>query len=635
MTCLTADHVVRSHGLTTILKDVSLAIDDGERVGLVGVNGSGKSTLAKVLAGLDAPEQGVVARRRGLHLRYLSQEPELDDAHTVFESVESALGPWRDARAEYESISERLQRGEGDALKLVEAQTACAAEIERLGGWEQAHRIDEILAHLGLRRPEQRVASLSGGERRRVALAQVLVASPDLAILDEPTNHLDADTIEWLEEYLRDTFRGALLVITHDRFFLDRVVTRILELDRGVAHAYEGAWSAYVAAKAERLAHEAKVESRRLNLLRREQEWLSRGPAARTTKQKARIQRAEALDGTVREARRREETVELAAGAAASGKRIVELEGVALERGGRTLLQGLDLVLGPGDRLGVIGPNGAGKTTLIRAMLGEDPPAAGRVTLAPSAKVAYFDQSREGLDPEKSVYDNLFEGSDRVYVAGRWMNLHGYLEDFLFESARQRQKVALLSGGERARLALARILRGESNLLVLDEPTNDLDVATLGVLEELLVSWPGCAVIVTHDRAFLDRVATSILAFEGEGKAVRYAGGWSDYRAQRAYAEAERARVAKAEVRAAPVARAPEPAKKKLTMSEQKELDALPDRVDAAEAEVQALEAKLADPALYASAGGEVPALMASMEQAKAAVEALLARWEALEARRG
>jgi ATP-binding cassette subfamily F protein uup len=634
MLCLTADHVVRSHGLTTVLKDVSLAIDDGERVGLVGVNGSGKSTLARVLAGLDAPEQGTVARRRDLHLRYLSQEPELDDAHTVYEAVESALGPWRDARARYDQLSEQLQRGEGDAHALVDAQTHCASEIERHGGWDQAHRVEEILAHLGLHRHDQSVTTLSGGERRRVALAQVLVAQPDLAILDEPTNHLDADTIEWLEEHLRNSYRGALLVITHDRFFLDRVVTRIIEIDRGVAFSYEGAWSAYISTKADRLAHEAKVESRRLNLLRREQEWLARGPAARTTKQKARINRAESLEGTVREARRREEAVTLAAGAASSGKRIVDLQGVTLTRGDRTLVKGLDLVLGPGERLGVIGPNGAGKTTLVRAILGEDPVAEGKVTLAPSIKVAYFDQSREGLDPEKSVYDNLFEGSDRVWVAGRHVNLHGYLEDFLFESARQRQKVALLSGGERARLALAKILRGESNLLVLDEPTNDLDVATLNVLEELLVAWPGCAVIVTHDRAFLDRVATSIVAFEAEGTAVRYAGGWSDYRAQRAYAEAERVKPVEAP-KVAEAAKPAEPAKKKLSFAESKELDALPGRLDVADAEVRALEARLADPTIYVGAGAEVPGLMASLEKAKSAAEALLTRWEQLESRRG
>jgi ABC transport system ATP-binding/permease protein len=634
MPCLTADHVVRSHGLTTVLKDVSLAIDDGERVGLVGVNGSGKSTLARVLAGLDAPEQGTVARRRDLHLRYLSQEPELDESHTVYEAVESALGAWRDARARYDQLSAQLQRGEGDAHALVDAQTHCASEIERLGGWEQGHRVEEILAHLGLHRHDQPVSTLSGGERRRVALAQVLVAQPDLAILDEPTNHLDADTIEWLEEHLRSSYRGALLVITHDRFFLDRVVTRIIEIDRGMAFAYEGAWSAYISTKADRLAHEAKVESRRLNLLRREQEWLSRGPAARTTKQKARIHRAESLDVTVREARRREESVTLAAGAASSGKRIVDLEGVTLARGDRTLVKGLDLVLGPGERLGVIGPNGAGKTTLVRALLGEDPVAAGKVTLAPSIKVAYFDQSREGLDPEKSVYDNLFEGSDRVWVAGRHVNLHGYLEDFLFENARQRQKVAMLSGGERARLALAKILRGESNLLVLDEPTNDLDVATLNVLEELLISWPGCAVIVTHDRAFLDRVATSILAFEGEGRAVRYAGGWSDYRAQRAYAEAERVKPAEV-AKPVEVAKPAEVAKKKLSFAESKELDALPGRIDAADAEVQSLEARLADPTIYVGTGAEVPGLMASLEKAKAAAEALLTRWEQLESRRG
>ena len=635
MPCLTADHLARAHGLTPILTDVSLSLDEGERVGLVGVNGSGKSTLARILAGLDLPDQGTLARRRDLHLMYLAQEPDLDDEMTVFDTVEAALGPWRTASSAYDGVSERLRRGDGDADALVAEQTHLASEIERLGGWEQSHRIDEILAHLGLRSPTQRVGTLSGGERRRVALARVLVASPGLAILDEPTNHLDADTIEWLEEHLRTVYRGALLLITHDRFFLDNVVTRILELDRGVVNSYEGAWSDYVEAKAERLAHEARVEARRLNVMRREQEWLARGPAARTTKQKARIQRAESLDDTIRAARRREETVALAAGAAATGKRILELEKLSFARDGRALLKDVDLILTPGERVGVIGPNGAGKTTMVRLILGEEAPDSGRAELGRNTRIAYFDQSRASLDPEKSVYDNLYEGSDKVLVAGRWMNLHGYLEDFLFESARQRQKVGLLSGGERARLALAKILRGESNLLILDEPTNDLDVTTLGVLEDLLAGWPGCAIIVTHDRAFLDHVATSILAFEGEGRVVRYAGGWTDYRAQRAYAVAQQAAAAKAEA-PKPVAVAPSsaPAKKKLTMAEQKELDALPERIDEAERTVKDLDARLADPSLYVRGGGDVAGLMASLETARAAVDALLARWEALEARR-
>ena len=632
--CLTADHIARAHGLTPILKDVSLSIDEGERVGLVGANGSGKSTLSRVLAGYDLPDQGTLARRRDLRLMYLAQEPELDEDRTVFETVESALGTWRTAHVAYEAVSEKLRAGVGDPEALVHEQTALAAEIERLGGWEQAHRIDEILSHLGLARPSQRVGTLSGGERRRVALARVLVASPGLAILDEPTNHLDADTIEWLEEHLRTVYRGALLLITHDRFFLDNVVTRVLELDRGVVSSYEGGWTDYVSAKAERLAHEARVEARRLNLLRREQEWLSRGPAARTTKQKARIQRAEALDDTVRAARRREETIALAAGVAASGKRILEFEKLSFARGDRTLLRDVDLIVTPGERIGVIGPNGVGKTTMIKMILGEELPTAGRVELGKNTRIAYFDQTRASLDPEKSVYDNLYEGSDKVLVAGRWMNLHGYLEDFLFENARQRQKVGLLSGGERARLALAKTLRGESNLLILDEPTNDLDVTTLAVLEDLLASWPGCAIIVTHDRAFLDHVATSILAFEGEGRVVRYAGGWTDYRAQRAYRAAQEAPAPKTE---APKTEAPKteaPAKKKLTMAEQKELEALPDRIDAAETAAKELEARLEDPALYARGGTEAAALQRSLDAARAEVDALLARWESLEARR-
>ncbi len=639
MTALTAEHLSKSFASSPVLRDVSLAVDLGERVGLVGVNGSGKSTLCRILAGLDEPDDGVVARRRDLGFMYLPQEPELDPALTVSQCVEEALGPWQRAMRAHEDTAARLAEPGADVDALLAAQAEAAATIERLGGWDMRHRVEAILDHLRVARADQRVGELSGGERRRVALARVLVAQPGMAILDEPTNHLDADTDAWLEEWLRDEYRGALLLITHDRYFLDRVATRVVELDRGELFSYAGNYSEFVRLKAERLEHEARTEARRMNLLRREREWLARGPAARTTKQKARIDRAEALEDVVRRDRRDGSRVEMQSDAVRTGKRVVDLEGVTKSAGERLLMRGLDLVMVPGERLGVVGPNGAGKTTLIKMILGEVEPDAGVVRVGQNTRVKYFDQARAGLDESLSVYDNLFEGSDKVYVGGRWMNLHGYLEDFLFDPTKQRQKVASLSGGERARLALAKTLRGEANLLILDEPTNDLDLATLGVLEELLTSWPGCAIVVTHDRWFLDRVATSVLAFEGDGRVVKYAGGWSDHVAQRATLDEARKEAERAARERAPEVKpaktdAVTPAKKKLTMAEAKELEALPARVDEAEARVRALEETLADPGFYAREGGAVAATMTSLDEARAAVDALMERWESLEARR-
>jgi ATP-binding cassette subfamily F protein uup len=633
---LTADHLTKSFGTTQVLHDISLAIERGEKVGLVGPNGSGKSTLARILAGLDEPDTGVVARRRDVDFMYLPQEPQLDLAHTVYQEVEGALAPLRDATRRYESISEALAEGAGDVSALVLEQTRLAAEIERLGGWDPRHRILTVLGHLGINRPNQSVTELSGGERRRVALARVLVASPGMAILDEPTNHLDAATVEWLETWLREEFTGALLLITHDRYFLDRVVTRILETDRGVVYSYEGNYSTYLLKKAERLEHEARTEARRLNLLRREQEWLARGPKARTTKQKARIQRAEDLAQTVSDARRSESQVTLQAASVRTGKRILELRDVSKRYGDRTLVSHLDLILTPGERMGVVGRNGAGKTTLLRMMLGEEPPSEGEVVVGQNTRVAYFDQGRSGLDDAKSIYENLYTGSDKVRVGEQYIDLRAYLDNFLFDPYKQRQPVGSLSGGERARVALARMLRGDANLLVFDEPTNDLDLATLAVLEEMIGEWPGCAIIVTHDRYFLNRVATSILAFESNGRVLHYPGDWDDYQKQRKDAERaeEEARATRPSEDFARRPTKPILAIKPLTFAEQKELDGLPEAIDTLEQEIRDGDARLGDPMFYAQRADEVGAWMEALDARRAKLDVMMARWEELEKRR-
>jgi ATP-binding cassette subfamily F protein uup len=631
---VSAQGLQKSFGPQTILKDVTFTLRTGERVGLVGVNGTGKSTLARIVAGVEPADAGSVARRRGASIAYLAQEPVFDPELTPRKVVLAGLDAWSAAKARHERASLALGRGDGDVDALLVEQAEAATDVERLGGWDVGHQVDAVLEHVGVGRPDEPLGSMSGGERRRIALARILVAKPSLAVLDEPTNHLDVETVEWLERYLVEELPGALLLITHDRYFLDRVVQRTLELDQGSLYDYDGGYEEYLEAKTERLALEARTESNRQNFLRRELEWLRRQPKARTGKQKARIQRAETAKAAPPP--KAERTVDLQAEAVRSGKTILELADLRLEAGGKTLVQRLDWMLVPGERVGVVGRNGTGKTTLLRALLGEVEPAAGQVTIGKNTQIAYFDQHRVGLDDARSIFDNVSDAGGKIELAGRPMETRSYLERFLFDSHKQRQPVGSLSGGERARVALAKLLARPHNLLLLDEPTNDLDVATLGALEEMLVEQGGSAIVVTHDRWFLNRVATSILAFEGDGKVVRYAGGYDDYRAQRAMAEAaaqpEPVKEPPREKEKAP----PKPKSKSqgLTYAERKELDGILDRIDAAEGAVKDLEATLADPALYATRGHEVAGVKASLEKARDDVARLVARWEELEAKR-
>src|SRR4051812_13708241 len=372
---LTAQDLHKSYGVQQILCGVTLTIRTGERVGLVGNNGSGKSTLARILGGVEAPDTGTVSRRRGADVAYLDQDPAFEGTLTPRDVVQAGLAAWSEAKARHEQASASLGRGEGDLAALLDAQTSAAADVERLGGWDMTHRVEAILGHVGVLRPDAPMSTLSGGERRRTALARILVARPALAILDEPSNHLDVETVEWLEGYLLGEYEGALLLITHDRYLLDRVAERTLEIDQGLVHSYDGGYWEYLEAKAERLAHEARTEQNRQNFLRRELEWLRRQPKARTTKQKARIQRAEEARAVV--APRAEKTAVLALDATRTGKTILELRKLTLSIGGRTLAKDLDFILTPGERLGVVGRNGTGKTTLLKAILGEIAPASG------------------------------------------------------------------------------------------------------------------------------------------------------------------------------------------------------------------------------------------------------------------
>ena len=565
MPVLTARDVTKAYGLKPLFDKATFTIRRGEKVALLGPNGTGKSTLLRILAGLEPHDSGTIDRRRDANILYLPQEPELDPERTPREIAREGLAHWHVAKSRYDEVSRRIGEGDGDMDELLGEQATLAEAVERLGGWSRDHEVDEILGHLGVRDVDRAVGTMSGGEKRRVALARILVAKPALAIFDEPTNHLDADTIAWLEEYLVRELPGAVLLVTHDRYVLDAVATRVLDLENGQVAEYTkrndsvGAFGDYLEQKAERFAHAERVESNRQNFLRKEIEWLRRGPKARATKQKARIQRAEtAIGAEGLRVRGQVDLDGLESGASRLGGTIVELRDVSLDLGGRRLVNDLTLYLVKGDRVGIVGPNGAGKTTLLRMITGELTPTKGSVARGAQTKIAYFDQARTSLRDDWTVFDNVAEreGADRtgagpVTIGERVLELRAYLELFLFDGAALRRKVSALSGGERARVALALALKSGANVLLLDEPTNDLDIATLGALEELLESWPGCVLVVSHDRFFLDRVATSILAFEGNGKVQSYSGNWESYRERKRDEE----KSARAAARKAPPAR--------------------------------------------------------------------------------
>ncbi|MDF3072125.1 MAG: ATPase component of transporter with duplicated ATPase [Polyangiaceae bacterium] len=610
-------------------------MEPGERVGVVGLNGAGKSTLGKLLAGVEAPDGGTIARRRGARIEYLEQVPQLDTALTAEQLVMQGLTAWNDAVSRHSAASSALADPNADHERLLEEQSRAADEVERLGGWDQSHRVHAVLNNLGISQRDVPVKSFSGGELRRVALARLLVSRPDLAILDEPTNHLDAETVEWLEQHLIEEFPGAVLLITHDRYLLDNVAQRTVEVADGEAFSYDGGYERYLEQKAERLSLAARTEQNRQNFLRREIEWLRRMPKARTTKQQARIDRAESAIAAPKP--KQEQKVSLELDVSRAGKTLLELRDARVVVPGRTLIEKLTLFVVQGERIGIVGPNGAGKTTLFRAILGDHSLESGTVNVGKNTKVAYFDQKRSGLDDSKSIWDNVTGDQSRIELGGEVIDPRSYLERFAFDSHKQRQPVGSLSGGERARVALARLLRQSANLVLFDEPTNDLDVATLGAVESMLVDFGVTALIVTHDRDFLDRVATSILAFEGDGQVIHYPGNYDTFRRLRAEARDARKAAAKAApvVVAAPAAASQRPSSKKKALSnaEERELSSLPDKIDQAEQRAAAIAVKLGDPATYAG-GGDVAALNRDLAAARAEAEKLTARWEELEAKK-
>jgi ABC transport system ATP-binding/permease protein len=644
MSLISARNVSKSFGAEPLLKDVSLTLEKQERVGLLGRNGAGKSTLLRILAGLESADLGTVERQRGARILYLSQEPRFEANLSARELVEAGMSDWKAAVERYAALSDALARSQDDAALLLEEQSHVGEAVERLGGWNRGHLVEQVLAELGIREPDRAMGTLSGGEQRRVALARVLVAEPDLAILDEPTNHLDADTIEWLETYLVQSFRGAVLLVTHDRYVLDAICDRICEIDAGRSTEYRGNYADYLEQKAELERHAQRVEDNRLNLLRRERAWLMRGAKARTTKQKARLERAQALlEASAPREAACVSLEELSHGASRTGKTILDLRAVSLEIAGKRLIDELTLCMVTGQRIGIIGSNGAGKTSLLRLAVNQLTPSSGEVILGQQTRIAFLDQTREELHDDWSIFDNIAErqGADRtmsgvVEIGQRTYELRSYLEQFSFRSSQQRQKVGALSGGERARVALAKVLCSGGNLLLLDEPTNDLDIQTLNALESLLENWAGCALIVSHDRFFLDRVATSILAFEERGRVVQYPGGYASYRSLREQARAQvmsSAPVAEPARKPARSDAASPPLLRSLTYAERLELEGLLERITEAETAVRDLELQLAQPAAYSDVDS-AKRLTIDYEAARGRVEALTSRWEELETRR-
>ena len=624
MALLTLLDAQLAFGHVPLLDHADFALEAGERVGLIGRNGAGKSSLLRILGGLESADDGQLQAQQSLRVAFVAQEPELADDATVFDAVAQSLAPLR-------ALMDSYAAGQGDLDALQE-------RIEAQDGWTWRRRVDETLQRLRLP-AEGTIGTLSGGTRKRVALAQALVMRPDVLLLDEPTNHLDLDAIRWLEDLLLD-FKGAVVAISHDRAFLDRVATRIVELDRGKLLSYPGNFSRYQQLKQEQLAQEATINARADKLLAQEEVWVRKGVEARRTRAQGRINRLQALRAA-RLARRDavgRVRLDVDAGVAGyQGKLVAELDNVSLAFGDKRVVEQLSTTVLRGDKIGLIGPNGAGKTTLLKLILGDIEPDSGRIQRGANQQVAYFDQMRAALDPDATLEDFISPGSEWIEIGAKRQHVKSYLGDFLFSPARAASPVRSLSGGERNRLLLARLFARPANVLVLDEPTNDLDIDTLELLEELLQGYEGTVFLVSHDRTFLDNVVTSTLAWDGPGAWREYEGGVQDWLAQsarwQAMREAEAGAASDVSDQTSPQ-RTPDKReqlqKKKLSYKDQRELDALPALIDALEQEQADIRARLADGTLYQTDLDQAVALQARDGVIEEELMAALERWETL-----
>ena len=518
-------------GNKAVLRDISLGFYYGAKIGVVGLNGAGKSTLLKIIAGKDSGYEGEVAFSPGYSVGLLEQEPQLDNSKTVKEIVEEAVQPIVDKLKAFDEISEKFAEPDADFDALIEAQGQLQEWLDARDAWSLDSRLEMAMGALRCPPGDTPVNVLSGGERRRVALTRLLLTEPDILLLDEPTNHLDAESVAWLERHLQQ-YKGTVIAVTHDRYFLDNVAGWILELDRGHGIPWRGNYSSWLEQKQERLRREQKAEDKRLRTLQRELEWIHMSPKARHAKGKARYTAYDRLLSQEYEQRREDLEIYIPPGPRL-GDLVFDFDGVSKGYGNRLLIDGFTRNIPPGSIVGVIGPNGAGKTTLLRLITGQEQPDQGKIRTGQTVKLAYVDQSRDTLDGEKTVWEEISGGEDEISLGGRKRNSRAYVASFNFLGSDQQKRVKDLSGGERNRVHLAKILKEGANVILLDEPTNDLDVNTLRALEEALENFAGCAVVVSHDRWFLDRIATHILAFEGEGALFWFEGNWSEYESDR------------------------------------------------------------------------------------------------------
>ncbi|HEY9269051.1 MAG TPA: ATP-binding cassette domain-containing protein [Methylotenera sp.] len=637
MPYITLDNASLAYGHHALLDHASFQLDAGERVGLIGRNGAGKSSLLKVIAGTSKLDDGTVWRDPGARVVYVPQEPELDATHTVFEAVSEGLGNLQQTIVDYHQVTHDMGMPDADIDALMTRMQALQHDLDAHNGWAAQSRVEAVLSRLNLD-ADALISTLSGGWRKRVALGRALVAEPEVLLLDEPTNHLDLSAIEWLEDLLLG-FNGSVLFITHDRRFLDRLATRITELDRGKLTDFTGNFTQYQAKKEELLAVEETHAAKFDKFLAQEEVWIRQGIKARRTRNEGRVRRLESLRLERAARRERQGNVKLNVDAGErSGKLIAELENVSKSYGDKVLIKDFSTRILRGDKIGLLGPNGIGKTTLLKLILGEIEADSGHIKRGSKQSVAYFDQMREQLNEEATLADTISPGSDFVEIGNERKHVISYLEDFLFPPQRSRSPVKSLSGGERNRLLLARLFARPANILVLDEPTNDLDIDTLELLENLLQDFNGTLFLVSHDRAFLENTVTQVIAFEGNGKLTEFGGGYDDWQRytqkriedEKASSIAQQTKAKQSAASATTSQPASKPAASKLSFKEQKELEELPMAIDKLETEQASINADLAKPENYSNAE-LIKKLQTRLDEITAEIENKITRWDALE----
>ena len=638
MPYITLDNACLAFGHHALLDHAAFQLDAGERVGLIGRNGAGKSSLLKAIAGAIKLDDGTVWRAPNARVVYVPQEPELVATHTVFEAVAEGLGSLQQTLVDYHQVTHDMGLPDADIDALMTKMQALQHDLDAQNGWAAQSRVEAVLSRLNLD-ADALINTLSGGWRKRVALGRALVAEPEVLLLDEPTNHLDLSAIEWLEDLLLG-FNGSVLFITHDRRFLDKLATRITELDRGKLTDFVGNFTAYQVKKEELIAVEETHAAKFDKVLAQEEVWIRQGIKARRTRNEGRVRRLEALRLERAARRERQGNVKLNIDVGErSGKLIAELENVSKAYGNKVLIKNFSTRILRGDKIGLLGPNGVGKTTLLKLILGDIEADSGTVERGSKQTVAYFDQMREQLNEEATLADTISPGSDFVQIGEERKHVISYLEDFLFPPQRSRSPVKSLSGGERNRLLLARLFARPANILVLDEPTNDLDIDTLELLENLLQDFNGTLFLVSHDRAFLENTVTQVIAFEGNGILTEFGGGYDDWQRFSTKREAEKAAQEKAnQVKAQaskPVTKeaASKTSNNKLSFKEQKELDELPALIEALEAEQNSINTTLADPDIYVQNPDQVKTLQARLSAIDTEIEAKMTRWEELDKR--